>query len=72
MTADTAMTVALEILNGTKFEDLKFEDRPTFKLNQYESIEMPFRYLVKEGEIVLADGMRELWSEQNDFDVDDF
>ena len=67
MTTDTAVLVAQEIIENQKFlKDLQFVDRPEIKLGNKSSVELPFRYLVKDGEPRLPDGLIELIKKEND------
>lgn len=64
MTTDTAIITSWKILdNHIPFDKLLFIDRPTFNLNRYESIHMPFRYLstLNQSEPLLPPGMLSLW-----------
>jgi ribosome biogenesis SPOUT family RNA methylase Rps3 len=46
-------------------EELEFVDRPSIQISRKESVEMPFRYLVKDGAMVMADGMKALLKKQS-------
>lgn len=64
MTTDTAIITSWNILdNHIPFDKLLFIDRPTFNLNKYESMYMPFRYLSipNQSEPLLPPGMLSLW-----------
>ena len=67
MSTDTALIVSDLILKGTKFEDLSFIDRPEIPLRDGESIVMNFRYLNENGEPLMADGIKELLLQEDDF-----
>jgi len=47
MSTDTAVIAAWKILNGTKFDELKFIDDPEIEIEQGMSCVMPYRYLSK-------------------------
>lgn len=44
MSTDNAVFVVNEIIGGKKLEDLKFIDGINIKINDIESVELPFRY----------------------------
>lgn len=46
---DNAVAVVKEIINGKKLSELKFKDRLEIKLNEIETVELPFRYLILNG-----------------------
>ncbi|MEM4182150.1 MAG: SAM-dependent methyltransferase [Candidatus Pacearchaeota archaeon] len=46
---DNAVLVVKEICRGKEFSELKFKDKLEIKINEFESVELPFRYLVYEG-----------------------
>ena len=56
MTTDTAAITTHKIINeGSKFSDLKFIDRPEFKISENEYLVVPFRFLIKNDEPRLCD-----------------
>ncbi|KAI0078031.1 DUF431-domain-containing protein [Panus rudis PR-1116 ss-1] len=60
MTTDTALGVTkLVVENKIPLKDIPHVDYPTFVFNQRESVEMPFRYIVEDGQPKLPPGMRE-------------
>jgi len=44
MSTDNAVFVVKQIIDGKKFEDLKFKDGIEVEINDIESVELPFRY----------------------------
>lgn len=46
---DNAVLVVKEITNGKKLSSLKFKDKLEIKINEVESVELPFRYLIHKG-----------------------
>ena len=62
MTTDTAVRVTrMVILQGTKLSAILYVDFPEIKLDEHESTEMPFRYVVNDqGEPVMPEGMFDL------------
>ncbi|PVH17692.1 uncharacterized protein CXQ87_000585 [Candidozyma duobushaemuli] len=73
MTTDTAIrTTQLIAEKQRKFGDINFIDYPEIKFSQYESTEMPFRYIVDEnGEPILPEGMLELIKHDAEQSIDD-
>lgn len=64
MTTDTALGVTkLVVKDKIKVDEIPYIDYPTIKFNAKESVEMPFRYIVKDGKPLLPPGMRELLHE---------
>jgi len=60
MTTDTALGVTkLVVEDKVPLSDIKFIDFPTIVFNPKESVEMPFRYISRDGEPILPPGMRE-------------
>jgi ribosome biogenesis SPOUT family RNA methylase Rps3 len=67
MTTDTAVLVTKQVLEHKKeLKELEFVDRPEIRLGKREVVEMPFRYLKLDGEMVLCPGMLEHLKKQND------
>lgn len=62
MTTDTAVRVTRKVvLEGLELERIKYIDFPQLKLDEHESIEMPFRYVVDQtGNPIMPSGMIEL------------
>jgi len=46
---DNAVLVTKEIIDGKKFEDMKFQDNLTIQINDIESIELPYCYPIIKG-----------------------
>ncbi|TFK86728.1 DUF431-domain-containing protein [Polyporus arcularius HHB13444] len=60
MTTDTALGVTKAVVQDkTPLSKIPFVDFPTIVFNAKESVEMPFRYITKDGEPILPPGMRE-------------
>lgn len=72
MTADTAVIASKMILQDKKYlKDLKFSDKPSVKIAKKEYVEMPFRYIAKNGtngEPMLPDGMLQHWKDEREMD----
>lgn len=73
MTTDTAIRVTqLIIEKQKKFDEIKFIDYPEIKFSQYESTEMPFRYVTdSKDEPILPEGMLELIKHDAEQSIDD-
>ncbi|KAL1715641.1 SAM-dependent RNA methyltransferase [Schizophyllum commune] len=64
MTTDTALGVTkLVVEDKTPIDEIPYVDMPTIRFNAKESVEMPFRYISRDGEPVLPPGMKELLHE---------
>ncbi|KAK4922716.1 hypothetical protein LTR66_016584 [Elasticomyces elasticus] len=76
MTTDTAVRVTrIVILEGKRLDDVPYVDFPELKLDEHESTEMPFRYVVdKQGKPIMPEGMLDLIKADADkgFDEGDF
>ena len=46
---DNAVYVVREIVNGKNFKDLKFKDVVTIKINEIESVDLPYLYPLVNG-----------------------
>jgi ribosome biogenesis SPOUT family RNA methylase Rps3 len=66
MTTDNAAIFSLMVLEGKEFEEIPTLDHPTIRLGKYESVELPFRFVLKDGNITLAPGMVEHLKRLND------
>uniref|UniRef100_D8PMX9 DUF431-domain-containing protein n=2 Tax=Schizophyllum commune (strain H4-8 / FGSC 9210) TaxID=578458 RepID=D8PMX9_SCHCM len=61
MTTDTALGVTKIVVGDkTPIDEIPYVDMPTIRFNAKESVEMPFRYISRNGEPVLPPGMKEL------------
>ncbi|TID15484.1 DUF431-domain-containing protein [Venturia nashicola] len=62
MTTDTAVRVTRIIVQDrVKVEDIPYIDHPDLKVDEHESVEMPFRYVKdREGKPIMPEGMVEL------------
>ncbi|WVQ68892.1 uncharacterized protein L199_007101 [Kwoniella botswanensis] len=74
MTTDTAVGVTkIVVEDGVPLDKIPYTDFPTITFNKYESIEMPFRYVVNEqGEPILPPGMKEHLKADLNRTLDDF
>ncbi|ODV78930.1 DUF431-domain-containing protein [Suhomyces tanzawaensis NRRL Y-17324] len=72
MTTDTAIRTTQRIIETKQhFKDIEFLDYPEIRYSKYESTEMPFRYIVKNGEPVMPEGMLELIKKDGEQSIDD-
>lgn len=61
MTTDTAVRVTrIVVEEGVPVGEIPYEDFPELRLGKHETTTMPFRYVKKDGKIVMPDGMLEL------------
>ncbi|WWC87163.1 uncharacterized protein L201_002049 [Kwoniella dendrophila CBS 6074] len=74
MTTDTAVGVTkIVIEDQIPLDKIPYTDFPTITFNKYESIEMPFRYVVDDkGEPILPAGMKEHLKADLNRSIDDF
>lgn len=49
MSTDNAVYTVKQILDGKKFEELKFEDKVSLQLDKFEFVDLPYRYNLVEG-----------------------
>jgi len=67
MTTDTALGVTKRVvIDQEQLDKLPYVDFPTIRFNAKESVEMPFRYIVQDGQPLMPPGMRELLYEDLD------
>lgn len=61
MSTNTAVYVTKKILDGTKFEEIKFGDELEIIMDEDdesgESVILPFRYVVENDKVILPDGL---------------
>ncbi|KAJ3243329.1 hypothetical protein HDU77_010453 [Chytriomyces hyalinus] len=70
MTTDTAVMVAKRIVDGKRLQDIEFVDKPELQLRKGESVEMPFRYIVENGQPLVPAGFLDLLRKTNDQALD--
>lgn len=49
MSTDNAVFTVNQILNGKKFDELKFQDNVNVEINEFESLNLPYRYNLVNG-----------------------
>jgi len=67
MSTDTAVIVTKMIIDGKKLSELQFQDGAEIEINDNESVDLPYKYLVVDGKILLAPGLAELLKKQEEF-----
>ncbi|MGB9748477.1 MAG: SAM-dependent methyltransferase [Candidatus Woesearchaeota archaeon] len=68
MPTDTAVKVAKLILEGRKFEELKFKDRIILKIRKNEEVILPFRFLLgKDGNPEITPGVVDYLKNKKEF-----
>lgn len=67
MSTDTAVIVTKLICDGTNLADLKFQDGLEIETGENESVSLPYKYLLKDGKVVISDGLVEKLKSQDDF-----
>ena len=60
MSTNTAAIVAWKIMHGTPMERLKFIRRLKIKVNEFEEVILPYRFLLEDGKPVLPEGYIEI------------
>jgi ribosome biogenesis SPOUT family RNA methylase Rps3 len=55
LATDNAVYVVHEIVGGKKFEDLKFKQGATIRINEIESTDLPFRYALVDGKPFISE-----------------
>lgn len=72
MTTDTAVKVTKEIVvSKREFDSLEFVDRPEIKSGEHEKLILNFRFLADaNGDPLIAEGIREILLEEDEFDLD--
>lgn len=69
MSTDTAVLVTKMIVEDkVKFEDISFKDEIEIQLEPHESIQLPYRYVVNDGNVVLPDGFFEFIKKNRGFE----
>lgn len=59
MSTDNAVYTVKQIMQGRKLEDLKFKDKISIKINEIESVDLPFRYNLVKGKPLMSDKLVE-------------
>ncbi|MDO8555897.1 MAG: SAM-dependent methyltransferase [Nanoarchaeota archaeon] len=64
---DTAVLVAQALLEGKKLQDLPLQEGISLQLNKVESVDLPFTYLIKNGQPVLPAGLKQFLRKRQEF-----
>jgi ribosome biogenesis SPOUT family RNA methylase Rps3 len=67
MSTDTAVYVSKKIIEGKKLSDIKFKDEIELDVDEGESVELPYRYVIEDGKPVLPDGFVEFLRNREEF-----
>ena len=67
MPADTAVYVAKKILEGKKLSDFKFVDKLEIEINENESINLSFRYVIDENKLIINEKLVEYLRKRKEF-----
>lgn len=67
MSTDTAVKVAKLIVDGKKLSEIKFIDSPELEIADGESVELPYRYLSKDGKPVIPEKIIEIMKREEEF-----
>ncbi len=67
MPTDVAVYAANEILEGKKLNEFKFVDELEIEINENESINLPFRYIVDHNKAVISDKLVEYLRKRKEF-----
>jgi len=67
MPTDNAVYAAKKILNGAKLIDLKFIDEVEIEINENESVNLSFRYIVDNNKIVISEKLVEHLRKRKEF-----
>jgi ribosome biogenesis SPOUT family RNA methylase Rps3 len=59
MPTDVAVYVAKKILDGAKMSDLKFADELEIEINDNESVNLPFRYVIDDKKVIISEKLVE-------------
>ena len=55
MPTDVAVYVTKRILDGKKFSDFRFAGEVEIEINENESVQLPFRYIVDNNKIIISE-----------------
>ncbi|GAB7348303.1 hypothetical protein MBLNU459_g6283t1 [Dothideomycetes sp. NU459] len=73
MTTDTAVrTTRIVVQDGIELEKIKYVDHPEIKVDEHESTEMPFRYVLdSQGNPIFPEGMIDLIKKDSERGIED-
>jgi len=67
MSTDTAVIVTKMICDGKKLSEIEFQQGIVIKVNEYEEVHLPYKYLLKSGKPLLAPGIADMLRKQKTF-----
>ena len=67
MSTDTAVYVAKHLIDGGSLSDLEFQDDIEIDIREGESVQLPFRYVIKDGKPLLPDGLVDFLKKRKGF-----
>ncbi|MEK6960833.1 MAG: SAM-dependent methyltransferase [Nanoarchaeota archaeon] len=67
MSTDTAVVVSKIICDGTPLGKITFQDTINLEMGEGESVELPYRYILKDGKPALPDGLVEYLKKKRTF-----
>ena len=67
MPTDNAVYAAKKILEGKKLEDFKFIDEVEIELNENESVDLKFRYIIDNNKLVISEELVEYLRKRKEF-----
>lgn len=66
MSTDTAVIVVKEIYDGTPLDKLRFVDKVEIEVEDGLTVTLPYRYLIVDDKLVIAEGIIDLLREQEE------
>ncbi len=67
MSTDTAVIVTKLVCDGIPLEKLKFQEGLEVETGENESVSLPYKYLLKDGKVVISDKLVEKLKSQEEF-----
>lgn len=67
MSTDTAVLVAQKIITGTLISRIPFQKTVTIEINENESVDLPYKYILRNGEPHLPPGLVQMLKHQKSF-----
>ena len=68
MSTDNAVYTAVQIAeNGKKLSELKFQDKVSIEINEFESVELPYRYNLANGKPFMSSKIKEYLVKKSGF-----
>jgi len=67
LATDTAVLVAKLLLEGKKYEDIRFAVEVEIEINENESVTLPFAYVIMDGKAMISEKLVEHLREREEF-----